>query len=797
MTKQRFETALQQLKPRRREVLELFLAGNTDQAIAKSLVIAETTVRQHIRKICQDFGLKNGFDDDRTSQRANLMALFAQYKPDLLHKPTVTESQNQASDSILPSHTSTSNKQEACSTEYDPNFVGRNDDIAHLNNLINKGAKIIQIIAPGGTGKTILASKYLQSKFKTVLEFPIGKEIKDIASIENLLEFNLRKLGEEPGKELMASLQQLKQKLQTQEIGILIDNLEPALDASGKFIEQHRSYVELLRILTDSSIKSITLITSRERLCEGLDIILYKLPSLNLEAWSEYWHHQEINPDTPILTEIHKVYGGNALAMKVLCNPIINDFNGDIIAYWQENKTDENLEVETAVANLIKEQFERLAHINLDAYNLLCRMGCYRYQDEYVSTVPEKGVFCLIWDVVKNQHKRIIKILKERALVEFNNDEYSLHPVIRKEAIERLRNNEDWEKANTEAAEFWTESVEIIENAKDALTAFEASFHYLQINNIEKLSYTLCQERGSNFGNFETLSRAFYRIGLLNKMNQMIQLILKIDNIDEKKYVSELYNAAGSFYWLSGDIHEAIKYFDQGKKTAIRHNYNIFTIISLLNLGLCYLDLFLIDKSIEIFADYMNKIESVYKFEEDRQKQEMIWVGYFCLALLNSLKNDLKSSSYFVDKAYKEINAVYRMTPWTRGYSYIYLSLAYKTLGEVQKSFNLCNQAIIYSKNSNYPQVKAKALTGLAELYRIQNEIETALIYHQESIEILEKIGAKCDLAEAYFQLALTYQKIGNKAKIEEHFNKAIYLWSPEQIDASEQIKRVLKAMNS
>jgi tetratricopeptide (TPR) repeat protein len=55
-------------------------------------------------------------------------------------------------------------------------------------------------------------------------------------------------------------------------------------------------------------------------------------------------------------------------------------------------------------------------------------------------------------------------------------------------------------------------------------------------------------------------------------------------------------------------------------------------------------------------------------------------------------------------------------------------------------------------------------LTGLAELYRIQNDIETALTHHQESIEILDKIGAKCDLAEAYFQLALTYQKMGEQA---------------------------------
>jgi Tetratricopeptide repeat len=56
---------------------------------------------------------------------------------------------------------------------------------------------------------------------------------------------------------------------------------------------------------------------------------------------------------------------------------------------------------------------------------------------------------------------------------------------------------------------------------------------------------------------------------------------------------------------------------------------------------------------------------------------------------------------------------------------------------------------------------------------------------------------AKCDLAEAYFQLALTYQQISDKANSEEYFNKAIYLWSPEQIDAPKQIERVLKARNS
>jgi hypothetical protein len=53
------------------------------------------------------------------------------------------------------------------------------------------------------------------------------------------------------------------------------------------------------------------------------------------------------------------------------------------------------------------------------------------------------------------------------------------------------------------------------------------------------------------------------------------------------------------------------------------------------------------------------------------------------------------------------------------------------------------------------------------------------------------------DLAEAYFQLALTYQKMENKANSEEYFHKAMDLWIPEQIDAPKQIERVLKAMNT
>ncbi|MGK7890827.1 MAG: hypothetical protein AB4042_15960, partial [Leptolyngbyaceae cyanobacterium] len=89
--------------------------------------------------------------------------------------------------------------------EIDPSFVGREEAIAHLHELIKRNAKIIVIQARGGVGKTTLARRFLHPEFDEVLEFPSAKETKDIASIESLLEEKLRQLGEEPGREFIVS----------------------------------------------------------------------------------------------------------------------------------------------------------------------------------------------------------------------------------------------------------------------------------------------------------------------------------------------------------------------------------------------------------------------------------------------------------------------------------------------------------------------------------------------------------------------------------------------------------------
>jgi hypothetical protein len=223
--------------------------------------------------------------------------------------------------------------------------------------------------------------------------------------------------------------------------------------------------------------------------------------------------------------------------MKLLCNRISIEYNKNVESFFKERKKlvtspkeEDNLTLLT-IENLIKEQFERLKKSSPHAYNLLCRMACYSYQN--VATVPIEGLFCLLWDVDgESQKGRIINALRDRSLVEVKSrltqTEYQLHPLIRKEAINRLKDDDNnWRKANMQAAEFWSDYVKQVENEDDAAKALQAYYHYCNINEYEKASLVLTQERDNIGEKKEYLGRSFYRLGLFNEMITAIEDGLK------------------------------------------------------------------------------------------------------------------------------------------------------------------------------------------------------------------------------------------------------------------------------
>jgi hypothetical protein len=344
------------------------------------------------------------------------------------HSATVPQSQEQAQEET------------PCKN---PNFLGREKDIDRLTKLVSGGAKIIGIYAKGGVGKTTIASQFFKQKDLDYWEIPIAIQTQDITPVEEWIKNWLGLTDEgKPELDFGIMLQRVKEKLQDKKIGVLIDNLESALDDQGRFIKKHRRYVELLRLLADSDIKSVTLITSRERLNESkVTVKAYELRGLDEAAWRDFFSSHNINTASTAFNEMHKAHGGNAKAMEILCGTILEEpYEGDLEAYWQENKVD--LLIERDLEDLVSSQFTRLEQTDPHAYKLLCRLGVYPYQK--FPQLPSIALMVLLWDVPTERRKRVIKSLQDRFLVEsskdgFNKIQYWLHPVIRAEAISRLK----------------------------------------------------------------------------------------------------------------------------------------------------------------------------------------------------------------------------------------------------------------------------------------------------------------------------------------------------------------------
>ncbi|MEA5621761.1 tetratricopeptide repeat protein [Nostoc sp. UHCC 0251] len=672
--------------------------------------------------------------------------------------------------------------------DLDSNFVGRDRQIAELHTLVSGGAKVILIQGEGGVGKTTLARKYFKSqKFDFVLELWMATEIQNITPVESVVEEWLRRdFNEEPGRNFGINLERLRRKLreQTPKIGVFIDNLETALDKNGKLLESRRPYIELLRVLADSDVHSVTLVTSRERLRESsLEVHLYTLEGLDDDSWRQFFNRRHINCDSIIVSEMCRACGGNAKAMQILRGSILTDFHGDLHAYWQENCRD--LLIERELKDLVASQFIRLQQIDLEAYCLLCRLGCYRYQD--IPSVPIEGVLCLLWDVPEQQRRRVIKALQDLCLIEAKKGQYWLHPVIRDEAISRLRLvGEEWELVNRKAAEFWTNQVAAVKNITDALTALEAYYHYVEISDFEQAGDVIVQGRGKKWGTGLPLGSSFYQLGLLQKNFSVISRI--IDHIKSPERLIKLYNILGYTYRIIGCIREAIDCYKKSEEILDNLDVKVIKISVVFNTGLCKLDLLEMEAAEDCFKSVCNLAE------QDSNLDDYMAYAQCCLAFVKSCSNFREDAFYIAEDASSAISSSTRVTLWGIGHSLISLCLTYKNLGNIQKSFDLCQRAIFYSEENNFTQLKAKAISCLAGLYREQREFSRALFHHTEAIEILNKIGAKSNLAEAYYQLALTHQEMGEMDNSRENFMQAIALFN--EIQAPRQVEKVQTAMN-
>ena len=788
-------------------VLKLWLSeSKSDDEIAAALGRNRSTATRKIGDICKHFGTDIS---GKKEQRQQLVLLFRRYCSDFeVHSSlypdwiesnlTATKPANIVAE-VVPITL-------IVSTSFD--LLGRDADRQKLIELSQKH-KLILLKAAAGIGKSTLARHFLETQFTKVIRLEMGLESGNVTPAEEKVSQILRKeFDEEPSRDFQTNLEILREKLsdKSRPIGVLIDNLEPALDANFRFLEKLRGYEDLLRILGDRDVCSFTLITSRRSLIvQRVKVHEYSLQGLDIAAWREYFYDCENAATSEDLEQMCVAYNGNAKAMDILHGAITNRFDGNITAYW--NRYKDALLADAELETLISVEMDWLRDNQPDAYKLLCRMGCYRYQD--VKTVPFEGLICLLWDVPESRKAYIVDYLSKSSLIEIK-DEYYLHPAVREATKSRLIEAKDHKTSNKEIAHFLENKLlhSKIKDVQDALIGFEVIFHYLEAGDCERAASILLLKTENDEYDSEFFGYACWSLGFSKQVISTISKILKKvdDKINNPYILAQLYRIVGYSQNQLGNVHEAISSHNLSQQVSSFYfktiefdprDINHFRMGNMMyaccvNVGLCYLELWDINSADKFFKEG-SILAKIYL-----SKDNALTTINSCQALVKSILS-ISDHTLFND-AYSLVNDTYqkirlRTFPvhiWSKIYVPFFLAKAFNILGDTDRSMEMYHAALSISLQRNYTQAKANILSGIGEVHRKSQTFDLALSHHHEAIEILDFLEAKSHLGEAYFQFGLTYQAMGEHDQAETYKAKALKLFG--QMEAPKQIERVKQA---
>lgn len=635
--------------------------------------------------------------------------------------------------------------------QQDHRFLGRDRDVAALKSLADNGTKIILIQGLGGAGKTTLARKYFESQgITTVLEIWIPIEGQVTSAEVWVAEWLRGVFDAEVGADFGINLDRLKLCLrkQTKPIGILIDNLETILNGRGQIVPEHRRYVELLRTLSNADLPILTLITSREDLCEAqIDPESYRLNGLDEASWQAYFTLQNIHHSPTTRHQVWTATNGNPKAMKILAGAARSDFDKNLDAYWASANQDILFEGELQA--LVEQQFQRLALTQPEAYQLLCRLGVYRYQD--VPNVSLQGVLALL-ELPEAAARQALHILKDRSLIDSRRNEiFWLHPMIRTESIKQLKAQGQWENINRRAGEIWQTMVPQVATVEDALQAMEAYYHFVEIGDYDLACEVIWTQKETSGGDSIALGWLLYRLSLLRQILSATETL--IAHLPPNDRTGRLYNLQGYIHRLGGHVHRALKCHHEAQKIEPAADLPQLQISSWLHIGLCQRDLWDLDQAQYAF-------EMALQIAEASDSKQYVIYTRCCLAYIHSHRGDRDRAKAFLAQI-NQIHLRQQVTAWGNGYSLLFLAHTYRKIGAWDAALEIFYETLNHAQSHQFAQIRGKVFNGLAQTYRDLGDLPQALTCHDEALGILEPLGANCIVAEALTQRSVTYRALG------------------------------------
>lgn len=370
---------------------------------------------------------------------------------------------------------------------YEDTWVGRESTITTIKQNISGSSRIVILNGITGIGKTALAEKLyteliIETKWNKLLRVNFdNQDQSDFGNFVTVADRWLQECGvlviPEDRQDIPRLQKKLIEYLKENHCLMIIDSLEWILKGNqehGWSEFKDREWVNFFRLfLSELQCNSRIILTTQhlpEDVSAGYDNFWFCQPIKGLEVTEQLELFKKIGIETKAETEINylkrigKVYEGHALTLKVIAGTIKTEYQGNILAYWEDEGKQEiekvEKDLESSQENMttawelhkanrdlyfkvrykFNKTFERLKEHNYYSYLLIC------FASTYLSPHSKEDLLeHLVEEECSEKEQRIaLQILMEEQLldtiIQENSIFFKMHNLIRSVAYEHFQN---------------------------------------------------------------------------------------------------------------------------------------------------------------------------------------------------------------------------------------------------------------------------------------------------------------------------------------------------------------------
>lgn len=605
-------------------------------------------------------------------------------------------------------------------------FTGRKKELEELGNALLENS-IVGLLGIGGTGKSTLASKYIESLEQT----------NNVSWFECLESSSLDSLIESIGyKDLLEVITKSPREKLINFIGV-IERDEKIIFLDNFHSLGNRSFNEFLELFNEKSNKSKIILISRQKFenpnvnikpipVEGLneDSIEYAKVIIKYKGWQNNLSDKE-------LEEVCEQVKGHPLAITLALTLILE--------YGEEYKDiikklalgDENSEALSK--RLLSYIFEN-DKIEKDEKEFLINFSVFEGEVD-LKTVNS---------VLEKDSMMYLKNLRKNLIINLNNRKYELHPVIREFCYEKLKNKKE---LHGKVAEYYISLCD--ENRIDGTLEEKVFYNLIKAEEYERVRKLLL-EKG------EDLISSGYK-------ELVFDIIGKSEEIKEYSDELDLIKAFG--YDLIGEWNESEKFFD-----SCIENKNIPTKIMIrAKLGKFSIG---IKKGQSVLLE--NEIEEFYdEFKNILEIKEKIDI----LNLLGLSKEHLGKYELALEKYLECLNISEEMK-FTKNIatSLNNMSGIFRKQGKYELALKNYEKSLKKLEDLGDKSGIGTSLNNIGVVYKLRGNYELALEKFEKSLKIGEELGNKSGIATRLNNIGAVYESQEKYELALEKFEKSLII---------------------